>query len=189
MNKQELRKKYLQQRTEISSKQKLLFDDMLLLQFQQLNFSGINSLLTYWPIAQYNEPNTHLFSSYLRHHIPQLQIAYPVCNFENDTMQAVEINEETVYITNKYGIAEPKFGSAINPQQFDLIFVPLLTCDVNGNRVGFGKGFYDKYIAQCNSNVVTMAFNYFEPVAQIDDINDNDIPLCYCITPYKIYEF
>jgi 5-formyltetrahydrofolate cyclo-ligase len=187
--KQQLRDTYLQFRKKISSKEKLRFDDLMLLQFQQLNFNHINTLLTYWGIANNNEPNTHLFSSYLRHTIPNIQIAYPVSNFETNEMKAILIDEETVYSTNSYGITEPKFGDEIPATEIDLILVPLIICDKKGFRVGYGKGFYDKFLATCTSDAITIGFSYFEPIDKIEDISRFDIPLSCCITPTNIYEF
>lgn len=189
MTKQQLRLQYKELRKQISSKDKLRFDDLMLLQLQQINFNAITSLLTYWGIANNNEPNTHLFSSYLRHTIPYLQMAYPVSNFETNEMKAVLIDEETIYRTNEYGITEPKFGQVIDASEIDLVFVPLLVCDKQGYRVGYGKGFYDRFLAKCNDNVITVGFSYFEPIDKIEDTTSFDIPLCCCITPQQIYEF
>lgn len=189
MIKKELRKVYKEQRLSIASKDKLKWDDLMLIQFQQFDFGNAETLLTYWPMAHSNEPNTHLFSSYLRHTIPNLQMAYPVVDLQTETMQAVLINEETVYHTSAYGITEPKEGVTINPIEIDIVFVPQLICDEQGYRVGFGKGYYDKFLAQCRADCVTIGFNYFIPINKIDDVNEFDIPLNYCITPQTIYEF
>src|SRR3954470_22784442 len=107
MTKKELRNLYKQKRQNISSKEKLKLDDLLLIRFQRLYFEDIHVLFTYWPKATAREPNTHLFSGYLRHAIPSLQIAYPVTDSSTYTMHAVSINEETVYHINAYGITEP----------------------------------------------------------------------------------
>ena len=135
------------------------------------------------------EPNTHLFSGYLRHAIPFLQIAYPVTDFSACDMEAVFINEETVYHTNAYGITEPHNGSVVEPLNIDLAFVPFLVCDTQGYRVGYGKGFYDKYLARCREDMIKIGFSYFDPVEKIEDKNAFDVPLDYCITPEKVYEF
>jgi 5-formyltetrahydrofolate cyclo-ligase len=187
--KQELRIKYKELRKQISTKDKLKLDDLMLLQLKQINFNEIKILLAYWGMANNNEPNTHLFSSYLRHTIPNLQMAYPVASFETNEMKAILMDEETVYITNVYGITEPKFGDEINPAEIDLVLVPLLVCDKQGYRVGYGKGFYDKFLSKCGENVITIGFSYFEPIDKIDDTNSFDIPLSCCITPNNIYEF
>jgi 5-formyltetrahydrofolate cyclo-ligase len=184
-----IRKHYKTLRSNISSKEKLKLDDLLLLQFQKLDCSSFQTLLTYWPMAHKNEPNTLLFSSYLRHFIPNLQIAYPKANFDTTEMEAILINEETVYTTNKQGITEPKFGEVINPNEIELIFVPLFVCDTNGYRVGYGKGFYDKFLEKCNPEIIKIGFSYFEPIHKIEDTNSFDVPLTCCITPDNIYEF
>ena len=44
---------------------------------------------------------------------------------------------------NKYGIAEPTLGKKIYP---DIIFVPLVAYDNDFNRLGYGGGFYDRYL-------------------------------------------
>ena len=189
MTKDELRTIYKQKRLDISSKEKLKLDDLLLLQLQTFSFEGIKTLLTYWPMANTAEPNTHLYSSYLRHMVEGLRITYPVSDFTTNTMQAKLIDEDTVYTTNSYGITEPKAGEIINPIDIDLVFVPLLVCDKQGYRVGYGKGFYDRFLNQCRADVALMGFSYFEPIDAITDKNEFDIPLNFCITPNEVYEF
>lgn len=188
-SKKELRKEYLLKRKAIPSKQKLQWDDLLLIQFQNLYFPAVSTLLTYFPIPHQAEPNTLAFTNYLRHSIPNLNIAYPVCNFADNSIQAILINEETVYKTNEYGIAEPKQGMGISPKEIDLVFAPLICYNKQGYRVGFGKGFYDRYLSQCHSECIFIGFSYFDPVEKIDDVNHLDIPLHYCITPHHLYEF
>lgn len=189
MTKQELRKLYKAKRQSISSKDKLKMDDLLLINFQQLSFENIEVLLTYWPMAHQAEPNTHLYSSYLRHMIPGLRMAYTVTDFENTSMKAVEIDEDTVYQTNSIGITEPTDGKLVLPEEIDVVFVPFLVCDKHGYRVGYGKGFYDRYLAQCREDILKIGFSYFAPVESIDNVQDFDIPLNFCITTESVYEF
>ncbi len=189
MTKKELRSIYKQKRLEISSKEKLKLDDLLLIRFQQMAFENVEVLLSYWPMAHHAEPNTVLYTSYLRHSIPGLRIGYTRTNFEDCSMQAVEINEDTLYTTNHIGITEPCGEVYIAPEEIDLVFVPMLICDENGYRVGFGKGFYDRFLSRCRPDILKVGFSYFEPVATIADRNEFDIPLDYCITQDRIYEF
>jgi len=189
MTKEVLRNIYKQKRKDIPGREKLRLDDLLLIQFQQLYFPQTAVLLTYWPADIHAEPNTHLFSGFLRHTIPGLQIAYPVIDKATNTFNAVLVDEDTVYTANSYGIHEPKQGAVIEPHEIDLVFVPQLICDAQGYRVGFGKGFYDRYLAQCHGDVVKVGFNYFEPVDKIDDTHPFDVPLDYCVTTDNIYEF
>lgn len=189
MTKQELRQIYKTKRTQIDASEKLLLDDLLLLKFQQYNYAGIHTVLSYWPIPDQAEPNTQLFSAYLRHMIPGLILAYPLADTASCQMTALAIHEDTVYHTNAWGIAEPKEGVVLKPEQVDMVFVPLLVCDVNGYRVGYGKGFYDRYLANCRKDMVKIGFSYFEPIEKITDTNQFDVPLTYCITPQNAYEF
>lgn len=189
MLKADIRKLYKQQRIKLSSKDILIKDDLILLQFQKMFFNHHITLLSYWPLENFNEPNTHLFTNYLRHTIANLRICYPVTNFVANNLQAVLIDETTIYSTNAYQITEPKNGIEIAATEIDVIFVPMLQCDKQGYRVGYGKGFYDKFLAKCNAHTIKIGFNYFEPIEQIFDINEYDIPLDYCITPENIYEF
>ncbi len=189
MKKVELRKIYKEKRLAISSLEKLKFDDLLLIQFQRLYFQQVQVLFTYWPKVAANEPNTLLFTAFMRHMVPYLQIAYPVCNVTTATMEAVLINEGTVYQTNAFGIREPKEGEILKPDIIDLVFVPLLISDKKGYRVGYGRGFYDKYLEQCRMDIIKIGFSYFDPVEKIEDADLFDVPLNYCITPQKVYEF
>ncbi|MDB5211397.1 MAG: 5-formyltetrahydrofolate cyclo-ligase [Sediminibacterium sp.] len=189
MNKQELRQLYQIKRAEIHSKERLRLDDLLLLQFQQFDYSDVQTVLTYWPLANKSEPNTHLFSGYLRHMLPGMVLAYPLTDPLSLEMTALAIHEDTIYHTNAWGITEPKEGEVIDPTQIDLIFVPLLAYDTKGYRVGFGKGFYDRYLARCREDIVKIGFSYFGPVDEIADTDQFDVPLTYCITPQQTYEF
>ena len=189
MTKQELRKIYKAKRGGILAKQRLRLDHLLLLEFQKLNYSSIRTVLTYWPIATQAEPNTHLFSRYLRHMVPGITTAYPVSDTTNIRMDALAIHEDTIYHANQWGITEPKEGVLVPPEQIDLIFVPLLAFDKQGYRIGFGKGYYDRYLAQCREDIVKIGFSYFDPVDKITDTDQFDVPLTYCITPQHTYEF
>ena len=90
---------------------------------------------------------------------------------------------------NKFGIVEPSDGEKIDTADIDLVLTPLLTFDKTGNRVGFGKGFYDKIFSRCRSDVIKIGLSFFEATGIIEDINQFDVPLNYCVTPKKVYRF
>ncbi len=189
MTKKELRNIYKQKRISIQPKEKSMLDDLMLIQFQHMSLQNIHILLSYFPLEIKGEPDTHLFSRYLKHMLPSLQISYPVTDFLKDTMHSVLTNEDTVFKENEYGLTEPQSGEVISPEIIDITFVPFLICDNEGYRVGYGKGFYDKYLPLCRTDVLKIGFSYFEPVDKIDDAQPFDVPLNYCITPESIYEF
>ncbi len=188
MNKSTLRIQFKEKRKVLSTKELLKLNDLLLIQFQNVSFSAVQNCMTYWPLEQFNEPNTHLFVRYLLHMIPSLKVCYPKMN-EHHQITAIEVNDETVFVTNEWGITEPKEGNIIAPHTIDLILVPLLTFDQKGYRVGYGKGFYDRFLANCSAETILLGISYFEPIQIIEDTNEFDIPLTIGITPEHVYEF
>ena len=189
MTKKEIRQLFKTKRQEITAQEKLQLDDLLLIQFQQFSFDATDCLLSYWPIEHHKEPNVTLASRYLHLMVPQLQIAYPVTNQKNGNMDAMIVDENTVFNTNQLGITEPIDGKIIKPTSINIVFVPLLAFDKFGNRVGYGKGYYDRYLAKCTKDTLKIGFSYFDPIVQIADKDQFDVPLSYCITPQHIYEF
>ncbi len=109
-------------------------------------------------------------------------------NFEDYEMDHFLLQENTTLKISKYGIPEPVSGIQVSPEQIDVVFVPLLGFDKKGNRVGYGKGFYDRFLEKCKLETIFVGLSFFEPEHEI--ISENtDIPLHYCITPSKVYSF
>ena len=189
MLKADARKLYRDKRTALTVPEKAKDDDLLLIQFQSLQLPFIHVLFTYWPIGESNEPDTHLFTAYIGFKNPALQILYPQADFVNRRMQAVEVNADTTFTLNQHNIHEPATGRIVGPESIDMVFVPLLICDQQGYRVGYGKGFYDKYLADCRTECIKVGFCYFDLPDKIDDRSEFDIPLDICITPYNVYVF
>ena len=86
-------------------------------------------------------------------------------------------------------IYEPDKGDPVLANEIDIIFVPLLAFEDNGYRVGYGKGFYDIYLAECREDCIKAGFCYFDPLDSIDDLDEFDVPLNLCITPKNVYVF
>ena len=110
-------------------------------------------------------------------------------NFDDLTMEHYLLTDTTKIRFNDYGIPEPVDGIAIDAKKLDVVFIPLLTFDIEGNRIGYGKGFYDAFLKKCNPDVIKIGVSFFEAEEKISDINNNDIPLDFCVTPTKIYDF
>lgn len=189
MTKKELRKIYREKRNELTAAERTKLDDLLLIQFQKAELPFIRSLLSYWPIEENNEPNTHLYTDYLEFKNPELVIAYPKSDFFMDDMMAIVVNEETDFIKNEFNIYEPENNELISPEEIDMILVPLLAVDKSGYRIGYGKGFYDKFLASCRKDCIKVGFSYFDPVDEIADKEVFDVPLDLCITPQNVYVF
>jgi 5-formyltetrahydrofolate cyclo-ligase len=189
MTKSALRSIYKDKRNALSDSDRLKLDDLILIQFQRLQLPEVQTLLSYFPIPMHHEVETRPLGDFVQFRMPWLQLAYPRINYEAISMEAVSVNDATEYVSNRYGIAEPQGEDVLQPQALDIVFVPLLAYDVRGYRVGYGKGFYDRYLKLCREDVIKIGFSYFEPEPLISDVNEFDIPLNFAITPERIYEF
>ena len=99
------------------------------------------------------------------------------------------LTDNTKLLHSNWGIPEPIDGIEISPGKIDVVFVPLLAFDKKGNRVGYGKGFYDRFLKECKSNTIKVGLSLFEPVNEIQDVDSNDVPLDYGVTPNSTYSF
>jgi 5-formyltetrahydrofolate cyclo-ligase len=188
MLKQEARKLYKEKRKQLSSSDQVKSDDLMLIQFQKLEMPFLSFVLSFYPIEEQKEINTFLFTAYLQFQNPGLHIAYPRTNLSNENMQAI-IDKDENFVRNAYNIYEPASGQEVEPQLLDMVFVPLLLCDKKGNRVGYGKGYYDRFLKMCRPDCLKIGLSYFEPIDMISDANEFDVPLDLCITPQKAYVF
>lgn len=180
---------YLEKRKSISASQKEKLEDLMLIQFQQLMIDIPALLMTYAPIEEKNEFNPQLITDYCYFKNPDQQLFYPVVDISDDTMTAVIVDDETLFEKNKYGIPEPVDGLLMFPEEIDLVILPLVAFDRHGYRVGYGKGYYDRFLKECREDVLKVGFSFFEPLDAIDDVNAMDVKMDHCITPERIYSF
>jgi 5-formyltetrahydrofolate cyclo-ligase len=157
--------------------------------FRTLALQGAQILLSYYPIPERREFDVTICEQLLALENENLQVAWPKLMSDNVSMQAIAVHKNTVLVENRYNILEPISDEYIDPQLIDVVFVPLLAFDNKGYRVGYGKGFYDRYLPKCAQDVVKIGFSYFEALDAIEDVNEYDVPLNYCITPTRVYEF
>lgn len=78
-------------------------------------------------------------------------------------MEFYKINSEKDMIKNKFGIYEPipREEMRISPDRLDLIIVPMLAYDIKLNRIGYGGGFYDRYLTQVNCKKIGICYSQF----------------------------
>ena len=191
MKKNDIRNIYKEKRLQLSTSEKEKMDDLMLIQFQKLAIDIPALIMTYSPIKKLNEFDPLGITDYCYFKNPEQQLFYPVLveNVENCEMRAVVVDDNTYFDTNKFGIDEPIDGIDMIPSEIDMFIVPLLCFDKKGNRVGYGKGCYDRFLKQCRRDCIKIGFSYFDAIEKIDDINQFDIKLDYCITPSRIFTF
>jgi 5-formyltetrahydrofolate cyclo-ligase len=187
MTKAKLRKHYKSLRKALSEAQ-----------IEDLSLDIANQLLTL-PIWDYEF--YHLFLSIIEHkevntdYILNIlsgkdkHIVISKSDFTTLEMFHFLLTDNTKIKNNEWNIPEPIDGIYISPEQIEVVFIPLLAFDKMGNRVGYGKGFYDKFLAKCKPETLKIGVSFFESVTQITEVSKTDIGLDYCVTPKDVYKF
>jgi len=139
------------------------------------------------PIEAQKEVNTEFLLQILAGRDKEIVVSKS--DFENGSMTHYLLTDNTKLKVNDYGIPEPIDGLEVPANKIDVVFVPLLAYDKKGNRVGYGKGFYDQFLSQCKPNVIKIGVSYFDPEEIISDVNEHDIQLDFCVTPEGNYKF
>lgn len=190
MKKQYIRELYKEKRAALSPELKTKLDDLLLIQFQSLRIDIPSLVMTYSPIKFQNEFDPQMITDYCYFKNPGQQLFYPVVldGTKRSQIKSVVVHDETIFKTNGYGIEEPIDGIDMIPTEIDLVIVPLIAFDKMGNRVGYGKGYYDRFLKRCRKDCMKIGFSYFEPVEEIEDVNKLDVKLDIVITPDNIYQ-
>ncbi len=100
-------------------------------------------------------------------------------------------NDETKLVTNRWGIQEPdpETSQPIKIQSIDSILIPLLAFDKKGSRVGYGGGYYDRFLPQCRPDALKIGLSFFEPIEEVEDVADWDVKLDVCVTPTVVYHW
>ena len=191
MKKQYIRELYKEKRAALLPQLKTKLDDLLLIQFQSLCIDIPSLVMTYSPIKFQNEYDPQMITDYCYFKNPGQQLFYPVMldGTKRSQIKSVVVHDETIFKTNGYGIEEPIDGIDMIPTEIDLVIVPLIAFDKMGNRVGYGKGCYDRFLKRCRKDCMKIGFSYFEPVEEIEDVNKLDVKLDIAITPDNLYQF
>lgn len=110
-------------------------------------------------------------------------------DFKFGRMTHFLLTDNTIIKKNSHNIPEPTDGIEISPDKIDVVFVPLLAFDKNGHRVGYGKGFYDRFLNERKPETIKIGLSFFEAEEKIEDVFEGDVALDYCVTPKNVYRF
>ena len=187
MDKNMLRKKYKKLRSELDVSTIEGLSMRIANQLLDLDIWKSNNYHIFLPISKQKEVDTEFILHILQG--KDKNVVLSKTDFKSNSLSHYLLTDTTIIKENKYGIPEPTGGISITEETIDVVFVPLLAFDTLGNRVGYGKGFYDRFISKCRHDVVKIGLSFFAPEPKIIDILNSDIPLNYCITPEKAYAF
>lgn len=181
-----LRKKYMQKRQALSHDEAFLLSEKIFSNFlSYFKPSEGQKVHIFISIDKFNEIQTQIFIQYFLSHNIRVYVPKIVA----DKLINIEIFEDTEFETNRWGISEPVSDEDSGENYFHYVITPLLYCDGRGNRVGYGKGFYDGLFQSISQEVKKIGVNYFDPDECIDDVWENDIPLDYLVTPTEVLSF
>ncbi|HWR94063.1 MAG TPA: 5-formyltetrahydrofolate cyclo-ligase [Flavobacterium sp.] len=187
MLKKELRFKYKELRNQLSEND-----------IEDKSLAIVNHIL---PLSIWDKTYYHTFLSitslkeinteYLLHLLAgkDKEIVVSKCDLSSTNMTHYLLTDNTALNVNKYNIPEPVNGLEVPAAKIEVVFIPLLAFDKKGNRVGYGKGYYDVFLSECKPDVLKIGLSFFEAEEVITDAYANDIPLDYCVTPNGVYKF
>ncbi|WAC10923.1 5-formyltetrahydrofolate cyclo-ligase [Dyadobacter pollutisoli] len=192
MDKALLRKDFLMKRIRLTQEEASIKTDLIIKNLlQSLELLAFETVHIFLPQLGKNEIDTWKIIPQLRISFPDVSIAVPYVIPGTREMEHCLLDSQTILIPNQWKIPEPDPQSSkiIYPENIDVVLVPLLAFDLKGYRVGYGGGYYDRFLAQCRPDTIRIGLSYFGPVDEIGDIDPYDVPLHYCITPGQTYQF
>lgn len=151
--------------------------------FENIKLDGVKLLHSFLPIEKFGEIDTWLTIERLWNHHPEIDVCVPRVDFETNEIINLKFGSDTRLIRNVWGIDEPSHDERVRTERLDLVLVPGLCFDRHGCRVGYGKGFYDRFLSRCRPDCVKVGLSYFEPIDGIDDVYDGDVAVDVVVTP------
>jgi len=186
MLKSELRKRFLDKRNQLDEVQweKLnrQLSDWVLDFINKIPNKGI--IASFLPIADKREINTPFIHELVASSGVNITWCFPRVESEGN-MHFYQFQSENEIEISAWGIPEPMPipSQLVRAKDIAIMLIPLITFDQNGHRVGYGKGFYDQYLAKCSPNLLKIGLSIFDEISVIDDLESTDIPLDVIITP------
>ena len=187
MTKAELRQTYKSLRKQLSEDQAEDLSLKIANQLLSLPIWNHEFYHIFLSITEHKEINTEYILNILSGKDKHIVIAKS--DFSTLEMTHYLLTDSTTIKKNEWNIPEPLSGISIDSKQIDVVFIPLLAFDETGHRVGYGKGFYDKFLLNCKPETIKVGLSFFKSEKQIIDVFEGDIKLDYCVTPQHIYNF
>ncbi len=188
MLKAELRKTMLQRRRALPPEEVQLRSERIAeLFFEHFPLKEGQTVHVFLPIVKNNEVNTWPIIERLRLEHPEVRVAVPVTDVEQNVLTHHHLTDEAILVENPWGIPEPQNAQHILAPEVDVVLIPLLAFDKSGHRVGYGKGFYDRFLADCRPDVLKIGLSLEPPVESIADPNPFDVPLDAVVMPEEVW--
>lgn len=182
MNKDELRALIRTKRREMTADEVL--SKSARIQKQLFSFDKyVNAKTVMLYVSAFNEPSTiEIIKDAIEY---EKRVVLPVSDTATETIVLSYLDSLDDLEKGAYGILEPKVIKPADTADIDFILVPGLAFDRRGNRMGFGKGYYDKLLCKTCAEKTALCYEF----QLFDEINadDHDIPMNTIITEDKLY--
>lgn len=185
MKKAELRLLYKKKRLGLSDSQVELWSLGILSQLQKMDFSNKSVFHSFLSIPNRKEVDTSLINEWLF----DLKKTVAVPAVRGEEMDCCEFKQDMRLKAGPFGTLEPENCKILDPKKIEVMFLPMLICDLQGNRVGYGGGYYDRFLTGCRKDMLKIGLSFFEPVKKVTDVLPTDKTLDYCVTPEEIVSF
>jgi len=141
------------------------------------------------PIIKNREVDTWPMIRHLQRE--QIRVVVPRSDLQTNHMEHFLLQSDTPCRENAWGIPEPVGDGLVKiaEQEIDIVLLPLMAFDEKGERVGYGKGYYDRFLSACRPGAVKMGLSLFDPVDEITDVSPLDVRLDAAATPDRIWLF
>lgn len=190
MTKAEIRKTYLSKRAALTEGEFSTLNEQICdVFFSAIDLRKVNILHTFVPIEKTREPDTWRIIKRAMKEYSHIQVAVPRINNQTGMMDNFFFEDESQLEKNTWGIPEPKRGIAVPVAKIDLVLVPLLAVASDGHRVGYGRGFYDKFLATLEPGTRKIGLSFFPLIDVIDNVSPTDERLTDVVTPQGIISF
>ena len=184
MTKSELRKIYREKRRGLSERDVELKSNAIADRvFAEFDFHALKVVHCFISIAKFNEIDTSIIFERIWGHYPKIRTVVPRVNDATGELEHFYYERDTYMVRNAWGIEEPAGAEKVDPKEIDLVLVPLLCFDERGYRVGYGKGYYDRFLRECRADCEMAGLSYFPPEVEIEDVHDGDFALDMFIMP------
>ncbi|WP_407429988.1 5-formyltetrahydrofolate cyclo-ligase [Arcticibacter sp.] len=188
-DKKALRSAYIKKRKELHPEELEVLSERIAANFFSLSLGHVRYLHIYYPIPGKQEIDSLFIGERIRRDFKPIKLVLPKSDLRSCTLKHILWEDSTPLAMNAWGITEPLSGEEVSAETLDLIIIPLLACDSEGNRLGYGKGFYDRFLATCRQDALKVGLSYFEPQGEVIPHENHDIPLDLCVTPERIHYF
>ena len=185
MNKEILRQTFLEKRKFLTKEEyKRRNEEIFTNFFDLVSLDKIKVIHTFLPITAQQEVDTWPIVHELNEEWKFIRLCVSKTITTENRLEHYYFHEKDPLKNNGWGIPEPIWGEKVEVKDIDMVLVPLIVFDKKGNRIGYGKGYYDKFLSECREDVIKVGLSLSPPLDEILYCDALDVPLDFFITPF-----